>query len=143
MSDLTKAELIKVVDNLVGSITPIGETYTDAVRLENLRKAEALTEQLVDDLFRLNEEYAQCPAYSQSRAGVEAGEFLGYLAETYELDKFRTAPPEDDGILTPTECDNVIGALNAFFEQQGVDLIITGHENGDDAFSIVCKRRDE
>ena len=69
----------EVVKKLIGSVEPVGATNTDKVRFENLSKHIDLTDALLDDLFKVANNFNR-PEYSMSRAGKEAQKYLKTLS---------------------------------------------------------------
>ena len=68
-------ELKDVVKKLVGEIDPVGETYRDEKRLENLKTMCALVDSLVTDIWHVAQNKDRCE-YSMKQAGVYAEKFL-------------------------------------------------------------------
>lgn len=68
-----------VVLKLVGPIEPIGETNVDDKRLENLETLFVVTEDLVNKIKILVEEYENYPEYSMKRVALTSAEFLSRL----------------------------------------------------------------
>lgn len=64
-------ELVDVVRKLVGPINPIGESHTDAERLENLKAMTKLLEDLLGDVYRAQVSYS---FVSHERIGAEQSE---------------------------------------------------------------------
>ncbi len=87
MSDISGSTIIAIVDVLIGETAPYGDTYIDHNRLVNQQKLKDLTNHLVDRLH-LNAKYRNRVEYSMKQMGEDAAEFLGYMVEEYELDKF-------------------------------------------------------
>lgn len=87
MSDISASTIIAIVDTLIGETAPYGDTYIDHDRLVNQQKRKELTEHLICRLLA-NANYRTRVEYSMKQIGEDAAEFLGYLVEEYELDKF-------------------------------------------------------
>lgn len=87
MSDISGSTIIAIVDALIGETAPYGDTYVDHERMCNQQKLKELTNHLVDRL-NINAKYRNRVEYSMQQIGVDAAEFLGYMVEEYELDKF-------------------------------------------------------
>ena len=87
MSDISGYTIIASDDALRGETAPYGDTYVDHDRLVNQQKLKDLTEHLI---WRLIASTRGCKRveYSMKQIGEDAAEFLGYIAEEYELDKF-------------------------------------------------------
>ena len=66
----------EVIKKLIGEVDPVGETYTDNERFENLKAVTELVDKLltdINDVDRLNKESYQ---FSKKRAGIFASKFL-------------------------------------------------------------------
>lgn len=87
MSDISGSTIIAIVDALIGETAPYGDTYVDHERMCNQQKLKELTNHLLDRLY-LNAKYRNRVEYSMKQIGEDAAEFLGYMVEEYELDKF-------------------------------------------------------
>jgi len=69
-------EIIKeVVDKLVGQIEPVGESYADERRYENLKKVCELTDLLLSDIDKVIG-YKERIEYSMKRSGEYADKFF-------------------------------------------------------------------
>jgi len=71
-------EIYDVVKKLVGEIEPVGETYTDNARFENLKVMTELVDSLVKDIDYVGMEKDR-HEYSRKRAGEFANKFLTQL----------------------------------------------------------------
>ena len=87
MSDISGSTIIAIVDALIGETAPYGDTYVDKDRLVNQQKLKELTEHLIRRLLTSTNGCYRVE-YSMQQIGVDAAEFLGYMVEEYELDKF-------------------------------------------------------
>ena len=87
MSDISGSTIIAIVDALIGETAPYGDTYVDHERLCNQQKLKDLTEHLICRLVASTRGRDRVE-YSMKQIGEDAAEFLGYLAEEYELEKF-------------------------------------------------------
>ena len=75
-------EVVTVVRRLIGPINPIGETNTDAERLENLKEMTALIDALLRHIAAL-QRFKDCAEYSMKQAGKHAEDFIKYIREEY------------------------------------------------------------
>ena len=88
MSDeLDEYQITAVVNALVGSITPIGDEYVDAMRRENQRMLFKVIENLIWQVCK-NLKYMDRRESSMFRIGYDAEKFLGYLVKEYELNNY-------------------------------------------------------
>ncbi len=71
-------ETYNVVKKLAGEIQPVGETYQDDRRFENLKETVTLVELLLADIIKVTKG-ADRVEYSIQRAGKYAKEFLSTL----------------------------------------------------------------
>jgi len=69
-------EIYDVVKKLVGEIEPVGETYTDNARFENLKVMTDLVEKLLTDIADVATYEKDRHEYSRKRAGEFADKFL-------------------------------------------------------------------
>ena len=83
---MTKIDIYEVVQKLVGSIEPIGETNADEARYENLVEMMFLVERLFHDISRLRH-FDKRTEFSIKRAGVRAGAFIDEMVEEYNHDE--------------------------------------------------------
>lgn len=72
-------EIIDVVMKLTGPVDPIGETNTDAKRLENLKQLTSLTEELVCKIDKIAYEYQNNHQASMRLAAIHCSKFLASL----------------------------------------------------------------
>lgn len=70
--------IIKVLDNMIGNIMPIGETNADDKAYDRLNVLEAVTDWCLDG-FNFVIAYARRSEWSMQRAGKEA---IDYLKQT-------------------------------------------------------------
>lgn len=87
MSDISGSTIIAIVDELIGYTEPYGDTYIDHDRLVNQQKLKEVAEHLIRRLL-VSAEDRKRVEYSMKQIGEDAAEFLGYMVEEYELDKF-------------------------------------------------------
>ena len=78
MSD--KMTIYDVVCKLVGAIDPIGETYTDNQRFENLKVMTGLVDRLIFNLAEVANNKKRVE-YSMKKAGEFADKFLNETKE--------------------------------------------------------------
>lgn len=71
-------DIYEVVKKLVGKIVPIGETYEDNERYENLKIITVLVDRLLTDIDYIAGEEKR-HEFSRKRAGKFAREFLNKL----------------------------------------------------------------
>lgn len=80
---MTKEEILKLVEELVGEIQPVGATHIDEKRLLNLHKAMYIVDCL---LFEINQvrpnKHRQ--EYSMKKAGEKADIFIKEIGESFE-----------------------------------------------------------
>lgn len=69
-------EIYDVVVKLVGPIIPVGETQTDAKRLENLKVLTKLTNTLLIDIDSIARDNKDRVEYSRKKVGEFAAKFL-------------------------------------------------------------------
>lgn len=74
--------LVEIVKTLTGEIEPIGETYTDEARFENLKTLCTTVDYLIGHIDSIvhNARYTE---HSQKAAGEYAKKFLGELKESF------------------------------------------------------------
>ncbi|MFA5133074.1 MAG: hypothetical protein WC444_07145 [Candidatus Paceibacterota bacterium] len=74
-------EYYDVVKKLLGEIKPVGETYEDTRRFENLKNTISLVDDLISDLqvVATNKDRVE---YSMKQAGLLADKFLQGLKES-------------------------------------------------------------
>lgn len=70
----------QIVDKLVGSITPAGESHKDSERMENLKVMCGLVERLVSDIHFVARDKDRYEA-SMKKMGLYAQKFLDNLKE--------------------------------------------------------------
>lgn len=70
----------EIVKKLIGNIEPIGETNTDAQRLENLKETIYLTNRLINDILEVAKNQTR-QEYSILKAGIEAQIFKNDLRD--------------------------------------------------------------
>ncbi len=68
----------EMVKKLVGEIIPVGETYEDTRRLNNLENMIALVGHLISDIDKVAMNKGR-PEYSLDKAGIVASEYLDSL----------------------------------------------------------------
>ena len=68
----------EMVKKLVGEINPVGETYEDTRRLNNLENMIALVDHLMSDIDKVAMNKGR-PEYSVNKAGTVASEYLDSL----------------------------------------------------------------
>ena len=68
-------EIYDVVIKLVGPVKPVGETYEDDRRFENLKVLTALVDKLLTDIDTVGMEKSRVE-FSRNRAGKYADDFL-------------------------------------------------------------------
>lgn len=93
MSDLSAPNIVNVLNCMIGSVEPVGDSYIDKERLANVQKLEHVAEHVIGKLYELSK-YRCRREDSMWRIGNEASLFLEYLTEEYELISFTG---EDDG----------------------------------------------
>ena len=71
-------DLYEVVTKLIGKIEPVGETYTDDRRFENLKSMTRLVDKLIYDIDALTD-LKDRKEFSIQRAGVHCDKFLTQL----------------------------------------------------------------
>jgi len=69
-------EINEVVKKLIGPIDPVGAAHIDGDRLDNLKKAIALTEELIDGISCVYRENIDRTEWSMAEAGKTAQLFL-------------------------------------------------------------------
>lgn len=69
-------EMYDVVMKLVGPTRPVGETYEDARRFENLAVLTRLVDRLMTEIHEIATENTKRQEYSMKRAGEFCGKFL-------------------------------------------------------------------
>ena len=72
-------DIHEIVKKLIGPIDPVGETRADAVRLENLKMAIHLVEEMVSELHGVAT-HAIRQEFSMAKAGKLADQFLKDLS---------------------------------------------------------------
>lgn len=80
-----------IVKKLIGDIHPVGETYTDEERFENIRAMALLAEEIIAELekeIKNDDRYE----YSIKRSGTFAKKWFKNIGETY----FEQHLKEDD-----------------------------------------------
>lgn len=75
MSDTHKLDYHKIVKLLIGPIDPVGESYTDKRRLENLEEVIDLVDCLIGDIERVSRN-GTSPEHSVRQIGAMAYRFL-------------------------------------------------------------------
>lgn len=93
MSDLSAPNIVNVLNCMIGPVEPVGDSYLDKERLENVQKLEHVAEYVIGKLYELSK-YTVRREDSMWRIGNDAAEFLKYITEDYELISFTG---EDDG----------------------------------------------
>lgn len=78
-----RMDLFDIVTRLVGPVQPIGETYADDARLDNLKKLTELTERLLAEI-RQAASCADRPEASMSKAGKYAKDFLDEIVSEWQ-----------------------------------------------------------
>ncbi len=73
--------IYEIVGKLIGEIYPVGETYTDDERYENLKAMCDLTSDLIIKIGAVARNNKDRGEYSMARAGKHADEFLKDLQE--------------------------------------------------------------
>lgn len=80
--------IYEVVVKLVGNISPIGETRTDKINLENLKKMGILVQKLAFDIHHIKNTCKNSHEYSVQEAQKEAekisNDIKDILSEDYE-----------------------------------------------------------
>lgn len=71
-----KFTVVEIVENLIGEITPIGETNEDEVRFENLKLMCDLANSLISKIDNVSYENKDRQEYSIKRAAEYAERFL-------------------------------------------------------------------
>ena len=69
-------DIYEVAKKLIGEVEPVGETHTDDKRYENLKKLTNLTEQLLTDICRIENNYKNNHQHSMKRASTHCAGFL-------------------------------------------------------------------
>lgn len=72
----------EIVQQLIGPITPIGESHTDAVRLENLKALCEVVDGLADEIY-LIKKYINSHGHSRREAARVATKFLQETLAAY------------------------------------------------------------
>ena len=80
MSKFKGEEIIKIIDALNGSISPVGETNVDNQRYDNLKNLENIINCFLDDIQMLIPN-RNSYEYSVQRIGNEAVEYLQRVRE--------------------------------------------------------------
>jgi hypothetical protein len=78
MEDLTRKDLEKVVDRLIGATNPCGTSEVDKVRLHNAKLLISLVDYLTDEIIVLSE-YRNNHEHSMKTIGLEAVRFMTEL----------------------------------------------------------------
>ena len=81
---MDKEVIIEVVKRLIGPVRPVGETRTDADRLENLKKAGAVVDYLLEEIGEVATINKDRVEYSRKSAAEEALEILEFVKEHVE-----------------------------------------------------------
>ena len=71
-----KFTVIEIVENLIGKITPVGETNEDEIRFENLKAMCDLANRLIKKIDDVSYENKNRQEYSIKRAAEYAERFL-------------------------------------------------------------------
>lgn len=71
MSKLTSAEIIKVLENLIGQTEAVGETYADEKIMCNLKTLIDVTNWCIDGVYQ-SSETADRPEWSMHSIGLKA-----------------------------------------------------------------------
>ena len=72
-------DIYEAVIKLVGNIKPVGETYEDDRRFENLKVLTRLVDDLLTDIDDVATTYKGCPEYSKQRASKFASDFYNQI----------------------------------------------------------------
>jgi len=72
----------EVVRKLIGPIEPLGDSYADDKRLQNLKTLIKLTDKLLGDISQVAME-RHSTLHSEKIAGIEAHNFLHSVADTF------------------------------------------------------------
>lgn len=72
-------ELYDVVTKLIGPTRPVGETYTDDMRFENLKALTVLVDRLLTEIADIESYNAKREEFSMKRAGEFCTKFLDRL----------------------------------------------------------------
>lgn len=78
-------EIVDIVRKLVGPVEPVGETYSDAKRLENIEAMTALLDELMDDIFHIAA-FRQAPESSKKAIGKHAAGFIAHVNCEYSME---------------------------------------------------------
>lgn len=71
--------IYEVVKKLTGNIEPIGETQTDAIRLENLKTMTEVVNKLLTDIDDVAYHHKDSHEFSRKQAGQFAKKFLDQI----------------------------------------------------------------
>ncbi len=74
--------IYEVVKKLVGSITPVGASHIDALKLDSLEQTTDLIDRLLSDVIAASE-YKDRHEESMKQIGKQAAEFLNGLNERW------------------------------------------------------------
>jgi hypothetical protein len=80
---LDSIELQEIVNRIVGPIHPIGETYNDDLRFENLKLLTGLVDRLLFDIGQVATDKDRTE-HSMKRAGEFAHKFLTEIRDAAE-----------------------------------------------------------
>lgn len=73
----------EVIKKLVGSVNPIGETTTDAVRFNNLKLLTEVSENLLEIISHVHRQNKHSHEHSVRKAADHAGEFLERIKQQF------------------------------------------------------------
>lgn len=73
---MTDEEIVKVINTLVGSITPIADSYYDTKKKLNIQKLGYIIESLIYQLGNMSSEKYDSPYFSEKECGEEGIKIL-------------------------------------------------------------------
>lgn len=84
MNNFSTEEVLKILNQLIGQVAPIGETTRDEIYFSNLQTMCEISEYLIDRIRGINGNYKDSYEYSVKRAGEYAGHYLENLKRDLE-----------------------------------------------------------
>lgn len=84
MNKFSTEEVLKILNQLIGQVNPVGETSRDEINFLNLQMMCEVSESLIDRIKEINEQYKDSYEYSFKRAGEYAGQYLQDLKSELE-----------------------------------------------------------
>ena len=73
-------ELNEIVQKLIGSVHPVGESNTDKKRLENLKVMCKLVEKLLDEIQSVSIQNSKSHEFSVKESGMLAKTFISFIS---------------------------------------------------------------